>query len=68
MRNRYDDEDDHDYSPNELARLSSSDPELHDKVIKSNLEEGDTVARWEQRNMDRARKILSGQRVFRDWE
>lgn len=62
------DEDQHDYSPNELARMGQRDPEKRDRIIQSNLSEGDSIGAWERRNMERARKILSGQRVFTDWE
>jgi hypothetical protein len=58
MRNRYDEEDEHDYSPNELANLSISNKEKADRIISSNLEEGDTVEKWEQRNLERAQQYL----------
>lgn len=64
MRNLFDKEDEHDYRPNELARMK--DKEKSDEIIRSNLNEWDTVERWKQRNLERAQKLLSRQRVFLD--
>ena len=65
MRNLTDPEDDYDYSPNELARLSSGHNDLYQKIVKSNLDEGDTVHDWEQRNLKRMQEYLAYQRSNR---
>lgn len=62
MRNLSDPEDEHDYSPNELAGLSSSHKSLHDQIINSNLELGDSMEDWQQRNLERAQDYLAQQR------
>lgn len=60
MRNKNVEWDDsYDYSPNELANLSVSNPELYREVVSSNLEDDDTVEKWEQRNLERAKENLS---------
>ncbi len=46
----------HDYSPNELGNLASSNPELYREIVESNLNEGDTIEDWQQRNMDRHKR------------
>lgn len=62
MKNLYDEDDDYDYSPNELAELSYKHREKHDQIIQSNLEDGDTIERWQQRNLKRAQEDLAEQR------
>lgn len=63
MRNQnLDYEDQHDYSPNQLARLSYENPREYQAVVQSNLERGDTVEKWEQRNLEWAQKMLRQQR------
>lgn len=62
MRNYYDEDDDYDYSPNELARLSSTHKEKHDQIINSNLSDGDTIEKWQQRNLEWAKDCLAEQR------
>jgi hypothetical protein len=62
MRNNYDDEDDHDYSPNELANLSVRHREKYEQIVKSNLDDGDTIENWQQRNLAWAKKCLEDQR------
>ncbi len=57
MRNRHDEDDDYDYSPNELARLSVDHKEKYEKIVNSNLERGDTIKDWEQRNLEWAKKM-----------
>jgi len=47
----------HDYSPNELARLSISNPEKYTEVVSGNLDKGDTVEKWEQRNLEFMMKL-----------
>lgn len=63
MKNLNDPEDEHDYSPNELARLSSGNNDLYQKIVQSNLDEGDTVRDWQQRNLKRAQEYLAYQRL-----
>jgi len=58
MRDKTDDEDEYDYGPNELAELSRTNPDKYQKLVQSNLEEGDTVQKWEQRNLEYAQKHL----------
>lgn len=62
MRNRYDEDDDYDYWPNELAELASGNKEKYDQIINSNLEDGDTIEKWEQRNLAWAKECLDEQR------
>ncbi len=66
MRNQNSDQDnDHDYSPNELSRLSIDNPRLYREVVSSNLEEGDTIENWQQRNLEKAKEGLAWQRANR---
>lgn len=67
MRNLNNDGEDnsYDYAPNELANLSTENPRKYREIVESNLERGDSVEKWERRNMERAKAFLSGQRVFR---
>jgi hypothetical protein len=65
MRNLSDEEDDHDYSPNELARLSSEHNSKYRSIVNSNLESGDTIENWQARNMARAKEFLEHQRRSR---
>ena len=60
MRNlNADDEDDnYDYKPNELANLAYWNRRKYEEIVKSNLEDGDTVRAWEQRNLERMQKYL----------
>ena len=53
MRNlNADDEDDnYDYKPNELADLAYWNRRKYEEIVKSNLEDDDTVQAWEQRNL-----------------
>lgn len=57
MYNYNDDEEDfamkHNYSPNELARLSITNKEKYREIVSSNLEEEDTIEDWQQRNLNR---------------
>jgi len=53
-----DDDNEHDYSPNELAELAVNHKEKHDKIINSNLKDGDTIEKWEQRNLKAMQKHL----------
>jgi len=59
MRNRYDEDDDHDYSPNELADLPDY---KYRQIVQSNLDEDDSIEKWEQRNLERAKDFLAYQR------
>lgn len=69
MRNRNTDDDGetyiHDYSPNELSKLSIDNPMLYKEVVESNLEDGDTIERWQQRNLEWAQECLREQRLGR---
>ena len=58
MQNKNDQEDDHDYSPNELARLSIEHNKKYREIVESNLEQGDTVEKWQQRNLERMQEYL----------
>lgn len=65
MRNNnldWDEGGDYDYSPNELARLSIDNPRLYREVVSSNLEEDDTIEKWQERNLERAKEDLAQQR------
>lgn len=68
MRDRnadWDEGGDYDYSPNELARLSTENPRKYRQVVESNLDGGDSVEKWEQRNMERAREFMAHQQKNR---
>lgn len=52
MRNWEDEEDDYNYSPNELANLSRSNPAKYQQIVNSNLDEDDTIDKWETRNRE----------------
>jgi hypothetical protein len=54
-------EDSYDYSPNELAELSQRNPDKYRQVVQSNLQEGDTVRHWEQRNLEWAQECIRQQ-------
>ena len=43
MRDWTDEDDDYDYSPNELAHLSMENPRLYRQIVGKNLELGDTI-------------------------
>lgn len=62
MKNLYDEDDDYDYRPNELAHLSVDHRKKYREIVESNLEPGDTVEKWEQRNLERAQEYLRQQR------
>lgn len=62
MKNNYDEDDDYDYSPNELAELSRKHNEKYRQIVQSNLEDGDSIEQWEQRNLDRAKEYLRRQK------
>lgn len=51
-------EDSYDYSPNELYELSKNNPKLYREVVESNLEEEDSVEKWEIRNRERQEEDL----------
>lgn len=51
-----------DYGPNELAELRRTNPEKYRRVVQSNLEEGDTIERWQERNLKSAQEYLAQQR------
>lgn len=61
MRNLSDEEDDYNYGPNELAELSRSNPDKYRKIVESNLQDGDSIERWQQRNLERAKEDLAWQ-------
>ena len=50
MWNNSDEEDDYNYSPNELAELSVNNPTKYRDMVNSNLDEGDNIRNWEERN------------------
>lgn len=56
MRNWNDEEDDYDYAPNEFYYLSRDNPKKYKALVESNLDEGDTVERWEERNLKAMQK------------
>ena len=58
-------DDSYDYSPNELAELSQRDPKKYNRMVSSNLSDEDSVDRWEQRNLQRARDYLAHQKANR---
>lgn len=60
------DEDSPDYGPNELARLSIEHHSKYLRIINASLEDGDSVERWQQRNMQRAKEDLAWQRRNRN--
>ena len=65
MRNLNDlDEDgnDYDYSPNELAELSRNNPRLYKEVVESNLDDGDSIEKWQNRNLEWSKECLAEQR------
>jgi len=63
MRNKnLDWEDQYDYSPNQLADLSINNPREYRAVVESNLEPGDTVEKWEQRNLEWAQQHINQQK------
>jgi hypothetical protein len=55
------DEDDHDYSPNELAELSIKNPDKHRRIVEQNIPDNMTVEEWQQRNLEHMRKHLNSQ-------
>lgn len=52
-----------DYGPNALAELHRTNPEKYRRVVESNLDEGDSVERWQDRNSERAADYLAQQRL-----
>lgn len=57
-----DEDDNYDYSPNELAELSINNRQKFEEIVNSNLEEGDSIHRWQQRNLERAKEFLNSQK------
>ena len=55
----HDDEDQHDYSPNELAEMSRNNRAKYNEIVQSNLNEGDTIEDWENRNRAFVQRCLS---------
>ncbi len=55
-------DDSYDYAPNELSELRVSNPSLYREVVESNLSSGDTIEKWQQRNLDWAKECLDHQR------
>jgi len=62
MRNLKDEDDDHDYSPNELADLQYWNRRKYEEIVNSNLEEGDTIEEWQERNRKHAQRHLNQNR------
>jgi hypothetical protein len=52
------DNNNHDYSPNELAELSRTNPDLYTKIVERNIPEGMSVHEWEQKNLSYMQKLL----------
>ena len=63
--NNADWDDNYDYSPNELAELSTNNPKLYREVVSSNLDDGDSVENWQRRNLEWAEDCLAQQRSNR---
>lgn len=61
MRNNNDDEDNYDYSPNELANLSQNHKAKYEQIVNSNLEEDDTIEQWEERNRKHVQSLSTAQ-------
>ena len=64
-KNRDNEDNNYDYSPNELADLSQENPKEYRAVVHSNLDDGDTVEGWEKRNLEWAKECLADQRSRR---
>jgi hypothetical protein len=62
MRNLEDEDDNYDYSPNELAELARKNPNLYANIVNSNLNDGDTIEKWQSRNTEYAKECLEHQR------
>lgn len=58
MRNLKDEEDEHDYGPNELAELSYHNPAKYKQIVNSNLDDNDSIEKWEKRNLEWAKEML----------
>ena len=58
MRDLTDEENDYDYGSNELAELSINHREKYRRIVNSNLDDNDSVERWEQRNLEWAKEML----------
>lgn len=56
MYNWNDDEDNYNYSPNELADLAVNNPCKYREIVRQNIDEDDTVEQWERRNLEWAQK------------
>lgn len=65
MKNKHDDEDEHDYKPNELAELSLNHCSKYRQIVESNLAQGDTVEAWEQRNLERMQSHLQTKQIIK---
>jgi hypothetical protein len=57
-----DPDNDYNYAPNDLAHLSIWHREKYERIVNSNLKEGDTIEQWQQRNLEYAQKHLRQQR------
>lgn len=62
MRNNYDEDDNYNYSPNELANLSVRHREKYEQIVNSNLDDIDTIEKWQQRNLALSKECLEDQR------
>ena len=58
MRNLNDEDDDHDYSPNELADLQYWNRRKYEEIVNSNLKEGDTIEKYHERNREFVQRHL----------
>lgn len=68
MKNHYDEDDDYDYSPNELAKIASTHREKYEQIVRANLshnEDDRSVEQWEQDNLKWAQQCLAEQRANR---
>ena len=61
MRDYNDEDDDHDYSSNELAYLSQRNPEKYRKMVESNT--GKSVEQWHEDNIKYAEECLNHQKL-----
>jgi hypothetical protein len=53
----------YDYAPNELNELHINNPRLYREIVESNLEPGDSLENWQQRNLKRMQDFLQHQLI-----
>lgn len=54
----YEDGNNHDYSPNELAELSVKNNELYRSIVRQNIPDNLTIEQWENNNLKRMQEHL----------